>query len=330
MILVTGAFGCLGSTMVRALVERGERVVALARPGESPGTLSDLADHFETRTADVRDPEAVARAMRGIEGVFHLAGVATLTTAAARAMYEVNVLGTANVMREARRAGARVVHTSSVSAIGLPPSEQPADEDFPFNGHLFRHPYPRTKHAGEQRVLDEVRRGLDAVILNPGAVMAPGGDGRSAWPAFVGAVCRGKLPFAPPGGFSMVAAEEFVTAQIRAFEKGTVGERYIVATQNMTFLELISSIAGAAGVRPPRRTVPPRVLAAAAYASLPFILLVKDPERRPLVSPENLVYLNRNLYYDSRKSREHLGVAPGSMEESILSVVSWGRRHGIF
>jgi|ADGO01.1.fsa_nt_gi Nucleoside-diphosphate-sugar epimerases len=328
MILVTGATGCIGTNLTRALVERGDRVAILCPPGEDLSTLGQLADTVEVRYGDVRDPAAVERAMRGVTAVFHLAGVAVQSNTLARRMREVNVGGTENVMRAAAGAGARVVHTSSVSAIGLPDDGELADEDFPFNGHRFRNAYVNTKAQGEEVVRRYVANGLDAVILNPGAVMAPGGDLRYGWPNFVLRVAAGKFPRYPTGGVAMVARADLVTAYLRALERGRTGERYIVTTANVLYRDLIAMVAQEVDASPPKGPLPDRLVVAVAWLCAPIAPLIRDPYRRPLLVPENIPLLTRRLYYRNDKARRELGLVPTSMANAIAEVADWCRAKG--
>lgn len=327
MIVVTGAYGCLGSNVVRALLERGERVVALRREGESADSLADVAGDVEDVVVDIRDADGTDRALRGRTGLFHLAGVAVMTNKAARAMHEVNVVGTAHVMSAARRHGLRTVHTSSASAVGFPAPGVTADEDHPYRADRRRNAYQHTKRAGERIVLGEVARGLDAVVLNPAGVIAPGGDGRSAWPGLVARVAAGRFPLSPPGGFSFVAAEEFRAAQLAAYDKGAAGRRYIVATEYLRYHELFARIAQRTGARAPRGTVPSPVLRALAIASAPINAWIGSPERALLMSSENLPMLTGELRYSPRRCRTELGVEPGDMNRALDDVVAWCRRH---
>lgn len=325
MILVTGATGCLGSNVTRALVRRGHPVAVLVRPGEELTSLPDLVNDVEPRRGDVRDPSAVARAMRGVRAVFHLAGVAVHTNTVARLMTEVNVGGTENVMWAAARVGARVVHTSSVAAIGVPDDGVVADETFTYNGDCFRNAYMTTKRQGEDVVRRYVAGGLDAVVLNPGAVMAPGGNPRYGWPNFVQRVAAGKFPRYPSGGVAMVTRADLVDACLKALDRGRSGERYIITTTNLTYRALIGMVAEEVGAAPPRGGLPDPVVKVLARVNAPLARLIRDPLRRPLLVPENIPLLTRKLYFSGEKSRRELGVSLTSLPEAVAEVAQWCR-----
>src|SRR3954470_20756899 len=146
--LVTGGTGLIGSHVVRALVQRGDRVRVAVRDGSLLDNLAGLED-LELVTADVLDRGAVRRAMRGVERVVHAAGMTSLR-ASAEAMYRANVESTRVVLEEALRAGVqRAVHVSSAGAIGPARRGSTADEQQVFRAGRYGLPYLLSKHEAE-------------------------------------------------------------------------------------------------------------------------------------------------------------------------------------
>ena len=163
--LITGATGLVGGHIARALHRRGERLWILVRPRSSREGLVGV--DAEEVLGDVRDPASLRRAMEGVERVVHAAALTRLDPFAAERMRSINVEGTRNVLEAARAAGVkRLLHVSSIAAVGSGTLDRPADETTAWN---FEHkgPYWATKHEAEQLVLDAARRGdLDAVIIH--------------------------------------------------------------------------------------------------------------------------------------------------------------------
>jgi Nucleoside-diphosphate-sugar epimerases len=156
--LVTGGHGFAGSWLVKALLERGEEVRVLDRPEPrltdvgtprpSALALHGIDGDVELFEADLRDPEAISEAVIGSDTVFHLAAQTIVGNAAAEPheAYEVNVLGTRNVMEACREHDVgRVVFASSDKAYGAS-EELPYREDFPLRAV---HAYDASKAAAD-------------------------------------------------------------------------------------------------------------------------------------------------------------------------------------
>ena len=170
LILVTGATGLVGNNVVRQLVDRGDRVRVLQRAESPQEPLAGLP--VEVAAGDVRDAPSVERAAAGVEAVVHAAGYVHVGWTNLNLHRGINVEGTRNVARAARLAGARMVHVSSVDALGLRSREQPADEETPPDRSCTI-PYPMTKREAEETLLAEVAQGLHGVIVNPVFMLGP-------------------------------------------------------------------------------------------------------------------------------------------------------------
>jgi nucleoside-diphosphate-sugar epimerase len=326
-ILVTGATGSLGSALARRLIELGADVVVLRLPGTPPGGLAGYAGRFEERAGDVTEPDSLRQAMKGIDLVFHLAGVAVPLNRLHRQMYRVNVTGAANVARAAAQAGVRrLVHTSTIAAVGYPPAGEVADESFDVDRSVVRNSYMLTKRAGEERVFGiGAALGLDVVVVNPAAVLAPYSHLRYGWAGLVDLARRGRLRVYPPGGVAVCADGELVEGQLAAMERGAAGRRYILATANLSYRELFTLACQVVGVPPPRRGVPAALVRAAGrMGSLAATLRAESP----LLVPENAELAVRTFVYDPARSRRELGVAPGDPAASIARINDWLGKEG--
>jgi len=180
--LVTGGTGLVGNNVIRMLADQGRRVRTLVRERSGDRELAGV--DVERTVGDVTDPEAVRQAVAGARVVIHSAAMVHVGWRRLADMRRVNVEGTRLVAEAARREGARLVHVSSVNALGLTGNATPANEEIPF-GNTIECPYVITKREAEQVVLDEVARGLDAVILNPVFMLGPWdwkpSSGRMSW-----------------------------------------------------------------------------------------------------------------------------------------------------
>jgi dihydroflavonol-4-reductase len=168
--LVIGAAGHVGGNLVRALLDAGRQVRVGVYHDER--ALAGLA--VERVTIDVLDPDSLRAACDGVEVVYHLAAVISITGEQRGWVHDVNVRGTANVAAACRAAGVRrLVHFSSIHAFCQEPLDQPLDETRPRAtgpGHLA---YDHSKALGETEILKAVEAGLDAVIVNPTSILGP-------------------------------------------------------------------------------------------------------------------------------------------------------------
>lgn len=308
MILVTGGTGCVGGHVLSELSANAEPVRLLVH---AESAVMTPRPGVEIIVGDVRDERAIEQAMEGCRAVVHIAGAAGLSATDGVRMRSTNVEGTRVVAASARRHGAHMVHMSSASAVGLV-RDRLIDETC--MADLPRHPYPRSKRAGERAVLEEAARGLSAVILNPGAVLATGGAAANTWSGMAIAVRRGAFPLAPPGGFGFVSRQTLVAGVRAAIEGagGTTAERFLIVDENLSHYDLIRRIAARVDVRAPRGTVPAPLLAAACAVGR-----VTGPSRIGLLHPDNLPFLAWRVTYDGSRARRVLGVPHTPIDHAI-------------
>lgn len=272
--LVTGGTGFLGRHLVERLVRDGDTVRLLVRPETDLGSLHGLG--VEAVRGDLADVDALRRAAAGCERVYHLAGVVSHRRRDRRLLEAVNVAGTQRLLA-ALDAGVRVVHVSSVAAIGPVdgPNER-ADEAHVFPPDAERLPYAASKRAGESIALESAARGADVVVANPGFLLGPGDVHRvSTWP--VSAYLAGRLRFTTAGGLAFVDARDVAEGLIAVANRARAGERVILASEegNLAWTEFFALVARVAGRR--RRTVDlPRGAALAAAHLVPWLVAPDD------------------------------------------------------
>jgi len=322
-VLVTGGTGFVGSQIVAALVRRGDTVRVLHRATSNLIMLEGLP--VEHILGDVLEPEAVARAVAGCDLVFHVAAVASYWRAQRKQLYQVNVEGTRFVMEACLAAGvSRVVHTSSVAAIGIPRDGRPADENATFDAFSATFAYADSKHRAEAMVLQAVARGLPAVIVNPGAVYGAG-DHNLISGSMVLELARRSVPLVPDGGLCVVDIDAVVQGHLAAAERGRIGERYILGGENLTLLEIATAICAVVGRRAPRATVPAWVLPPAALAVDTFNRLGLGP---PVVSGEQIRMAGLKVFYDTTKAVRELGYPLLPFREAVEKTYRWYQEHG--
>lgn len=316
LALVTGATGFVGAELARLLVERGFVVRALCRASTSPTRLAGL--DVQRVHGDVTDRASIAAAMRGVDVVFHVAGVVSYRTRDAGLMHAVNVVGTRDVMAAALAAGVRrVVHTSSVVAVGSSEDGLPIDETAPWNlGGIGA--YFDTKRAGEAEVAAAVARGQDVVVVNPAAVLGEG-DSRGNLHQLVRMVLRHGRALVPGGGVNAVDNRDIALGHLLALERGRTGERYVLGSENLTFVAFATRLAAALGK-------PARVLRLhpALIALLRGVAGVLDPlfGMRPPLTPATLRSMGRRFWFSCAKAERELGYAPRPVDDAMQRAVA--------
>ena len=298
--LVTGATGFVGSHVARRLADRGDDLRLTARP---QSRLDNLDFEHTLVQCDILDRRAVRRAMRGVNRVFHTAGMTSLR-ARADVMTRVNVEGTRIVLEEALRAGVeRVVYTSSIAAIGPARRGTTADEGnrFPVSANAI--PYVSSKREAEEEVMRLVDEGLPAVIVNPAHVFGVGDLDRSST-EIVRRFLRRELPFYVDGALNVVDAEDVAQGHLLADEHGEVGERYILGNRNFTLDRLFADLGRLSGVEPPAVKLP--LSAALALAQTGARIWAQPPVTPIEVRASGLWWAFR-----SNKAKRELGYKPG-------------------
>lgn len=322
-ILVTGATGFVGSHVVRKLLEAGHSIRVLRRASSSTKMLEGLT--VETTVGDVTDRPSVLEAVDGCEAVFHVAGLVSFWRGERERQTAINVGGTRNIVDACLdRKVRRLVHTSSIAAVGYAAEGRLSDETVEYNWWPYRIHYNNTKHLAEEEVKVGLRRGLDAVIVNPAIVFGPGDLNLNAG-AMIFQAARGRLVIYPTGGGCVCDVEDVARGHVLALEKGRTGERYILGGDNYTWKELFTLIAEVLGVPPPRRRLPtPALHLFAALAELNGLLTKKEPP----ITRESARITPVPGYYSSEKAVRELGYSVSPFRETVRKTYEWYLANG--
>ena len=327
---VTGATGFVGSNLVHELQSRGHAVKALLRAGSDSRGL-DGAD-YERVEGDLSDENLLRNAMQGCDWCFHAAASYHLWLPDYTPMYEANVAGTRNVLNAAAAAGCkRIIYTSTVGCIGLPKCQngllKPSDENSPVDPHHLSGHYKKSKWEAEQVVLDMVKNGLQAVIVNPSAPVGP----RDIKPTPTGKVIvdflNRKMPAYLDSGLNWVHVRDVAIGHILAAEKGRIGERYILGNSegNWTIKEAFSVLEEISGIRAPRIRLPYKFALAAAYMDEGIAKLTGRAPRAPLAGVRMAKW---KMFFDPSKAIRELGLPQTSPKQALLDAVEWFRANG--
>jgi dihydroflavonol-4-reductase len=315
--LVTGGNGFVGSALVKLLAKRGDDLRLTCRRRSRWENLDGV--EAETVTCDVLDKAAVRRAMKGVDRVFHVAGVVSMRPADTDHMYDVNVRGTRTVLEECMRADVeRVVYTSSCAAIGPAKPGTNADERQLFTAGHLGIPYVNSKHEAEVEALRFAARGLPLVSVNPSHAFGRG-DVYVHSTAVVRRFILRQIPAYVPGALNVVDVQDVARGQVLADERGSVGERYILGNRNYTFDRLFADLARLSGVEPPALRLPPQAALRLAQSMEAASL------GRPPISVPEVKLAGQWWTYSNAKAKRELGWQPSPHEETLEATIDWYR-----
>jgi dihydroflavonol-4-reductase len=322
--LVTGATGFVGSAVARALVRAGWDVRVFARAGSDRRNLQQLP--VEIATGDLLDEASIGEALRGCDALFHVAADYRIGAANSEQLYRTNVEGTRNTLDAAARMQVhRIVYTSSVATIGLPPDGSNGREDTAAElSDMIGH-YKRSKFLAERLVHERARAGAPVVIVNPSTPVGPGDLKPTPTGRLVLDAATGRMPAYVDTGLNIVHVDDVAAGHLLALERGRVGERYVLGGENMTLREILIAICRLAGRRPPFLRLPHAVVLPVALVSEG---LARFTGGEPRATVEGVRMARKRMYYSSDKAVRELGYSWRAPTAAFADALGWFREQG--
>lgn len=324
-VMVTGGAGRLGCALVRALLERNCRVRVLdLSPGDGiPASLQGLDIDFIA--GSVLDADAVATAIGDASVVFHLAAKLDLDRDFDGSVHAVNVEGARCVAQACLERKLRLVHCSSHHALVLEPLSETLDESKPLAlDHVC--PYHRSKAQGEKLVSEMIQQqGLNAVIVNPGALMGP----MDYEPSLLGQVFIDMFHGRLPALLNIVAdcadIRDVSAAIITAAERGRVGERYLLTGEPVSLRQMTQTWSELTGCKVPRLYLPLWF----GWLVVPFtIAAARLSKTKPKLTPNMVRAGVSNVEVSTAKAEAELGYTPRSVEHSLRDAYDFYKQQG--
>jgi dihydroflavonol-4-reductase len=320
-IAVTGANGHVGANLCRTLIAEGHQVKAMVH--HQKNSLQDL--DLELVQGDLKDKASLRKLFKDCEVAYHLAAFISIAGHRDK-LLETNVTGTSNLLEVLKENGVRrLVHFSSIHVLSHTPLNKSMDETRPL---VEESPmwYEITKSRGERMVNEAVKNGLDAVIVNPCAIVGP----HDYRPSLVGQVLirlyNGTLPALVPGGYNWVDVRDVVKGAISAMEMGRKGERYILSGHYASVKDLALTLEKVSGKKITRFKIPTFM----AQVGVPFIsAYAKITRQDPLYTFDSLRTLNGvNTMISNEKAARELGYRPRSLEITLRDTIEWFKMNG--
>jgi dihydroflavonol-4-reductase len=320
--VVTGASGHVGNNLVRSLLAEGRQVRVMTHRNIS------LLDTFDVEKihSDILDTDTLNAVFKGAEIVYHLAAKVSIESSGWADLHAINTIGTRNVANACLKNGVRrLIHFSSIDAIEQKPLDVPVDELSPPALNKKHPPYDRSKAAGEAEVQAAIKKGLDAVIVNPTAIIGPYDFLPSHQGQMLLSMACGKLPALVKGGFDWVDVRDIVSGAMQAEKLASKGAKYILGGHWASLSEIARIVEEAIGVPSPSFTCPLWL----ASASAPLVTGFEHLRgRRPLYTKASIIAINSNRHINHEKAEKELGYHSRPLEQTIRDTLTWFADYG--
>jgi dihydroflavonol-4-reductase len=311
-VLLTGATGFLGNNLLRQLLRAGHDVQITLRPGAGGRALDGL--EYDPIYGDLSDVDRLVSEVSDFDVLIHSAALIQIGWSRLDESRKVNVQATGKLAEFCRRTGRRMIHVSTVDTLAHAPDGQPRSEsDREPNKPSIS--YVVSKREAEQAMEQQIKQGLDGIIIHPGFMLGPW-DWKPSSGEMILAIANGPTPLAPAGGCSAVDVRDVAEGILAAMERGRSGERYILGGENLSYLELWQKMAAAVGKRGPKRKLPNWIAGTAGmFGDIAARLMRKEP----VVNSGATAMGQLNHFYSSEKAARELGYRNGSIDEAITA-----------
>lgn len=330
--MITGGCGFLGQHLTKSILKEfpKAKIKVLDLKG-NPDPLFDFSPRVKFALGgDICRPDTIKKEFKGVDTVIHLAGIVSFSLKDKILLRDVNVRGTANVLKLALdNKVSRFLHISSVAALGYSDKRQPVDENFVFDwkiAHARKKYYMLTKHLADVEVNKARETGLNAVVLYPGLMYGPGDLTNSA--RLINAIKKRKIPFNMPGGTNIIDVRDVAQGIVAAMKSDLMDGDYLLSGHNVTFRQSNRVIAKVLGVKPPRFTLPKGL----NPVIFPLWLFMEARAKDKLeLTADNVDSAFKFRYFDNSKAREKLKWKPDiPFKRTIEDTIKWMNKNGHF
>jgi len=317
MILVTGATGFLGAELTRQLIAQGHRIRCTKRDNSNiPAILLPLSGSIEWVDADILDLANLEQAMSDIQQVYHCAAMVSFSRKNEDLLNDINVEGTANIVNLCLERNIRLVHVSSVAAIGNPKANETASEKNVWDAYDKNGVYAISKYRGEMEVWRGIEEGLNAVIVNPSVIIGENVEKSGSGQIF-SLVSKG-LKYYTNGKIGLVDVQDVARAMIALMESNIRGERYIINAENYTYQRFFQEILIANHMHIKQKEIAKWKLILAAKVSVIGDMLLSNSAG---LSADVVTAAYNQTEYSNQKIINAIGFGFKPVSESIVNTV---------
>ena len=319
--LITGAAGFVGAAVLRELLKKGHKVKALVRQSSVLDNLKNL--DVEIVQGDLKDRDSLKRCIKDCKYLFHVAADYRLWVPRPQEIYQNNVVGTENLMEEALNSEIeKIVYTSSVAVLGKPINGDIANEKTPVNVSQMIGHYKKSKFLAEEKVKELYKtRKLPVVIVNPAAPVGPRDIKPTPTGKMVLDAAMKKIPAYLDTGLNIVHVDDVAKGHMQAFNKGKLGERYILGGENLTLKEMLEIISILCGNKPPKIRLPRKPLYPIGYVFEIFARLFNI--KNPMLTVDMIRMAEKKMFFSSEKAKKELNYKYKSAKNALKDAIQW-------
>jgi nucleoside-diphosphate-sugar epimerase len=319
MILVTGATGFLGAELVVQLLNTHQKIRCIKRENSViPTKLVKYNTQIEWFNADILDLADLEDAFDEITMVYHCAALVTFRSDLKILMLNVNMEGTANVVNFCLdKKVKKLVHVSSVAALGEAKTNKLIDETCFWDGFETHNGYSVSKYRAEMEVWRGINEGLNAVIVNPSVIIGEDAGTKGSGSLFHSV--KNGMDYYTQGSTGFVDVKDVATIMISLMDSDKIGERFIINAENISYKDLFTQSALALGVDIPKTEAKPWMLNIAwRFTALKNRLLGQKGGLNKSVAQS----ASKSSYYDNSKIKSLLSYQFIPIKNSITNIAN--------
>ena len=318
MILVTGGTGFLGAELLKQLTDRGLAVRALRREKSKIPALIQHNTLIEWFNADINEPATLEEAFENVTQVYHCAAFVSLSSKHKKQLFHVNIDGTSNLVNLCMEHNCRLLHVSSVAALGIAKKDNQITEKNFWEYDSKAHAYGLSKYEGEMEVWRGIKEGLNAVIVNPSIIIGKNAGFEGSGAIFK--LVKDGFSFYTNGASGFVAVEDVAKSMILLMDAEVSGERYIISAGNLHYKDLFTEIANGFGVKAPTKEAKPWMLGL-AWRALKIASLFSKQD--PSITKDTARSSITLSYYNNNKVIEQTGITFKPVRDCITEITQY-------
>ena len=319
LYIVTGGNGHLGNTIIRKLRAQGKKVRALILQNDSAVLLESLG--CDIIKGDVRNQETLELLLTTDEPIIliHTAGIISIAQKKNHLLYDVNVNGTKKLVDLAlKKRVSKFIYVSSVHAIPENNHKQIIHEIDHFDPDLVIDDYAKSKAIATEYVLNQVKNGLNAIVVHPSGIIGPYDYGKAHMTMMIEEYMNGYLTSRVDGAYDFVDVRDVSDGIISAIDQGQVGECYILSGHRIELKEMFDTLRKLSGKRFSIHVLPFWFAKISAPLAEIYYRLRKLP---PIYTKYSLYTLRSNSYFTYEKAKNDLNYEPRPLEETLLDTI---------